>query len=343
MKSLSWHEAVYKRPAMYLGKVNQKGFANTLKTLITYVSYTSEAKCIELTFEEDNKGSILFKNMTAPIRKDIGVMNLDNRIDSIALATLNALSETMQIKFTTATQLTQHFRKGFSEEKIASERIHCTALSISFVLDKTIWGSNFKWNANYLSYELREFCYLNPTIHFAITEKLDDTTNTNSYHFKNGLSDRLEIEILNGLGTCYFKHHIVEKINDFELDVSFAFRLYSVDQGFIRTFVNNEITPEHGSHLEGVLNGLTYGVMQYFQANELVHAYRISEKGIREGLLCMINIKLDAPIFSGCVKNKLANPEIIEPIAELLSNTLYRSIQKDDAATQKLIEKFEIN
>jgi DNA gyrase/topoisomerase IV subunit B len=91
-----------------------------------------------------------------------------------------------------------------------------------------------------------------------------------------------------------------------------------------------------------LLKGLTYGVMKYFQKHELTEKYKISEKGMKENLVAAINIKMDAPVFSGCVKNKLANPEIIESIANYVAELLFKKIEKDEKATERLIRKFEI-
>lgn len=100
--------------------------------------------------------------------------------------------------------------------------------------------------------------------------------------------------------------------------------------------------PENGTHIDAFLKGLTYGVMKYFQKYELTDTYKISEKGMKENLIAILNIRMAAPVFSGCVKNKLANFEIIEPIANEIATLFFNKIEADKAATQKLIQKFKI-
>lgn len=338
---MTWQEHVRKRPGMYLGQVNNKGYVDTLRGIISHMITTWDCDTVRLTFKGDTEGIIEFDNVANASRRDIAI--LDTKIfTSICLPTLNALSKWMQVAFDDGVLGVQSFAKGETETEIAKEDILCDKITITYSLDKSIWGDEFKWNSNYLSYELREFCYLNPTVRFEITDLTNEQSNTNTYKFVNGLSDRLEIEILNGIGTCYFKHHIKYKHEHFQLDAAFAFRQYSVDQTFVRTYVNNEITPEHGSHLDGLLKGLTYGVMKHFQAQNLVNEYKISEMGIKQGLVCLMNISMDNAVYSGCVKNKLANPEIIEPIAEYISDLLYQSILNDPDSTTRLIDKFKM-
>jgi DNA gyrase/topoisomerase IV subunit B len=342
IQALEFQDHIRKRPGMYIGQVNHKGYVETLKKIITQVIKVSGCNTVRLLFRDEADGEIEFDNIRREIYQDISTYDKESKSNMIELPTLNGLSKNMEVTFDSNERTKQVFIKGKANGEISSSLIKCQSFKVDYTLDKEIWGNEFAWNSNYLSYELREYCYLNPKVQFEITEQKKDFSNTNIYQFKNGLSDRLEIEILNGIGVCYFKHHFLFKTDKFELDAAFAFRQYSVDQTFIKTYVNNEITPEDGSHIDGLLKGLTYGVMKHFQTEELVNDYKISEKGMKQGLVCLINIKMDDAIFSGCVKNKLANSEIIEPIASYVSELLYDSILKDKESTEKLIYKFKI-
>ncbi len=341
MEDFTWQEAIRKRPGMYIGVVNHKGFVDLLKYIISDLLILSKSNGIDLSFKGKNEGLIKIKNVVSLIPTDIATIN-KGYATRIYLPVLNALSSTFKVEFQGDKNLKQAFFEGKTNNEIKSADIRCSEISIYYKLDSSIWGKDFEWKTNYISYELREFCYLNSRIKFKITEETDTVSNTNTYQFKNGIADRLEIEMFNGHGQCYFHHHIKKDFKDFKFEVAFAFREYTVDQGFIKTFVNNEITPENGTHLDGVLNGLTYGVMKYFQANSLTEKFKISERGMKEGLLCIINIKMENPVFSGCVKNKIANPEIIAPIANLISEELFKSIISDNNSTHKLIDKFKI-
>jgi DNA gyrase/topoisomerase IV subunit B len=342
IQSLEFYDHIRKRPGMYLGQVNHKGFIDTLKKFITQFIKVSGSNTVKIHFKDNNEGEITFTDIKNPIRQDVAILNKDDLQSTLDLPILNSLCKNMNINFDMDAKLNQSFISGKSWEKYSNKLINCKQLKIEYKLDNEIWSQEFQWNTNYLSYELREFCYLNPNVKFEISETKGKYSNTNTYQFNKGLSDRLEIEILNAIGTCYFRHHVIFKTENFEIEIAFAFRQYTVDQKFIRTYVNNEITPEDGSHLDGLLKGLTYGVMKYFQANNLTNDYKISEKGMKEGLVCIINIKMENAIYSGCVKNKLANSEIIEPIAKHISEELYKSIKNDNESTQKLIDKFKI-
>ena len=342
IQSIEFYEHIRKRPGMYIGHVNHKGFMDTLKKFISKFIEVSGSNTVKILFKDRNEGEITFNNINKPIRQDLATLNKDDLQSTFELSILNSLSRNMTINFDMDAASSQRFLSGKPIKEYSNKLINCSQIKIEYQLDNEIWGNEFQWNINYLSYELREFSYLNRNVKFEISENKGNYSVTNTYQFNQGLNDRLEIEILNAIGTCYFRHHVIFKTENFEVEIAFAFRNYTVDPNFIRTYVNSEITPEHGSHLDGFLKGLTYGVMKYFQANKLTSDYKISEKGMKEGLVCLINIKMENAIFSGCVKNKLANSEIIEPIAKHISEELYKSIQEDDESTQKIIDKFKI-
>jgi len=238
---------------------------------------------------------------------------------------------------------TQEYKKGiFQKGQQDKNTIQFSTMKIDFTLDTEIWGDDFKWNEHFISQEISEFAYLHKRAKFKFLYQVEDETCKLIFHFKNGLSDRLNLEKLKGLGGSYFETSIDQQIEDFHIEVAFAFREYTVDAPFLKSFVNDCFTHENGSHVDGLLKGLTYGVMQYFQKHNLTEVYKISEKGMKENLVAAINIRMDAPIFSGCVKNKLSNSEIIEPIANYVSEILLKKIEENDTSAKKLIQKFKI-
>jgi DNA gyrase/topoisomerase IV subunit B len=110
----------------------------------------------------------------------------------------------------------------------------------------------------------------------------------------------------------------------------------------LKSYVSDFLTFENGTHVDGLLKGLINGVMKYFQKNELTELYEMSEQGMRENLVAAINIKVKRPNYGGCVRDRLTNPEIIEPIANYVSELLFKKIEEDEEATKELIRKFKI-
>lgn len=98
---------------------------------------------------------------------------------------------------------------------------------------------------------------------------------------------------------------------------------------------------KHGSHVDAVLQGVTFGIMRYFQAQELTQEYRISEQAVADVVQLAVHVRLTEPLFSGCVKNKLANPEFIKPVAQQIATAFYQQlITRPEEEITRLIRSF---
>jgi len=346
IQALSQIDHIRLRPGMYLGNIGLKGFAELLKGFFSISLDELKTDSISFQFIDTHSGKLTINNIINPVVDNWSRHSLNSKTSFLEYVVLNALSKTFQIILLNKDYKVVHkqtYEKGvFVKGDSNKNKIDCSQLEINFTLDDTIFTNDFTWNASYINYEIREFAYLHKEAKFKVTYQAENEVCNVIYSFNNGLKDRLNIEELRGIGGSYFDSVIDTKIADFNIEIAFAFRDYVVDEPFLKSFVNDYYTSENGSHVDGLLKGLTYGVMKYFQKHNLTGVYRISEKGIKENLMAMINIRMEAPVFSGCVKNKLANPEIIEPIADHIACFLFKNIEEDEASTKKLIEKFAI-
>ncbi len=349
IQKLEWNEHIRLRPGMYLGRVNIKGFVELLKGLYSNVLNDLKSNSISFEITKPNSGVLSVTNIQSSVVDNWSKWDPNSHRTNpfiLEFQTLNALSEIFKIQLFDKDYnciYEQEYSKGvFIKGNQGKNEIRCSKMEINFTLDKEIWSNQFDWNENFISHEISEFAYLHKNAKFKFLYRVEDETCNITYNFKNGLSDRLEIEKLRGLGGSYFETTIDEQIEDFRIEIAFAFRDYTVDEPFLKSFVNDYYTQENGSHVDGLLKGLTYGVMKYFQKHNLTEVFKISEKGMKENLLAAINIRMEAPVFSGCVKNKLSNSEIIEPIANYVSDLLFKKIEENEESTKKLIQKFKI-
>ncbi len=346
LQELKWNEHIRLRPGMYIGRVNLRGFIDLLKGIYSVSLSKLKADTISFDFKNSNRGKIIIDNIQNPVIDNWSKWNSNSQNPFILeFQTLNALSLFFTIRLFDSNDdiiLRQEYKEGvLTNGELTEKPIECNKLEIDFTLDTKIW-KKFNWLESFINHEIREFAYLHKNVKFRVHYEVADEQCNIVYFFENGLKDRIEVENLKGLGSSYFNTYFTKEIKDFSIEVAFAFRDYTVDEPFLKSFVNDYYTNENGSHIDGVLKGLTYGVMKYFQKYDLTEKYKISEKGIKESLISLINIRMNSPVFSGCVKNKLANPEIIEPITDYISELLFESIEKDKESTEKLIRKFEI-
>lgn len=346
VRKVTWNELIRLRPGMYIGSVNEKGFTNMLENFMTTLIVDAGTDKFSLELKDNLEAKFIFHNQHGTLKNSWGKLPTNFKEPfRIDFCVLNALSKQFRISFWDINNkkiTEQYFEKGELINGNEIDKIDCSKVEIKFTLDEDIWKMNTPWNTTYITNQLREFAFLNKKVKFEINYKVDNEECRLIYHFKNGLSDRINLELLNGLGGSYFKTVIDTPINDFHIELAFAFRDYSVDYTFIKSYVNNSFTSENGTHVDGLLKGLTYGVMKYFQKYKLINQYKISEKGIKENLVAAIHIKMKAPQYGGCVKNKLINSDIIEPIADFVTELFFQKMEEDEVATKRLIKKFEM-
>jgi len=109
----------------------------------------------------------------------------------------------------------------------------------------------------------------------------------------------------------------------------------------IFTFVNNINTIEGGTHLSGFKSALTRTVNQYCKNKNMLKSSDISVSGedIREGLTCVISIKVPNPQFEGQTKTKLGNSEIEGIVASIVNENLSSYFEEHPSVANKAIEK----
>lgn len=346
---LDWREHVRMRPGMYIGNMQAKGFANTITSILGSIFKRTEADTATVKFALDKAATLIFENVKKPIDDSFGEDNPNHHngnFEHYYLPLLNALSSYFKIETWQNDELLSQliYEKGFLKKgEISNKKINGDRIEINFELDKTLWRKDLEWNIDFFIEEIRTYAYFFKHKKFRIQYEVDGEPCQVVFKFKNGVQDKLDLAKLKGLGSTYFDTYFEKDFDGFSVEIAFAFRRYTVDEGYLVSYVNDRYTQDYGTHVDGLLTGLTYGVMKYFQKHELTEQYKISEKGMKEHLVAVVNVRMKSAVFVGCVKNKLGNPEIIEPMANYIADLLFDKIENDEEGTKLLIQKFRIN
>jgi DNA gyrase subunit B len=337
-----WREAVRERPAMYVGSTYIQGLINLLKSITIYPlsGLDSDRVSFEITGKMSGKLKVL--NIKNPIKDNI---NENLQLFGCDFPLLNALSEKYEFivfdKDRNET-LKQIYQQGILKSgNVGEKEVNANSLEINFKLDESIWET-FKIEPELVSDIFKEIAFLHKNEIFEINYSVKNEPCKIIYSFENGLQNKIEIEKNKGLGSTIFDTWFEVQLENCFVEAAFGFREYSVDEPYLKSYANDHYTHEGGTHVEGLLKGLTYGVMKHFQKHELTQKYKISEKGMRENLVAAIQIRMENPMFSGCVRNKLASSQIIEPIANYVADLLFQKIENDPESTEKLVRKFQI-
>jgi DNA gyrase subunit B len=127
--------------------------------------------------------------------------------------------------------------------------------------------------------------------------------------------------------------------DDVFADVVFQYNDSYNDQ--ILCFANSIPNADGGTHLTGFRTALTRGINQYAKGNKILKDKDPSLSGddVREGLVCVISVKMPNPRFSSQTKDKLVNTEIEGVISSIVYEGLMAFFEENPAVAKKVIEK----
>jgi len=115
------------------------------------------------------------------------------------------------------------------------------------------------------------------------------------------------------------------------------------DEGFsenTHTFVNNINTHEGGSHLTGFKAALTRTINDYARRNKIFKKDEsLSGDDVREGLTCVLSVRVMEPQFEGQTKTKLGNSEVRGAVEAAVNEQLQTFLDENPKAAKGIIEK----
>lgn len=342
-EELTWVEQIRKRPGMYLGSTDIRGFVHFLKDIYTQAIHNLNATTLFFECSAKNKGVIHIQHQLTGVVDNWSKLELHpHKNNQLGFQVINALSGCFKIELLDEKNQVLHqqtFSKGnLKDGKPITAPFLCAQIKVWFELDPQIWGDEFRWRDGFMRNQLSEFSYLYKKIKFKLAYTVENEKCNVIYFSKNGLLDLLAIEQIQGLNQPFLTTHIETEINGMYIEMAFAFTTYSVDKPFIKSFVNDEYTCQNGTHVDALISGLKRGVTTYAKKHQLTLLANLSEDEIKENLLALINIRMDFPNFAGSVKNELLNVEIKTPISTYIADLLLQKIEADNKLAEKLMQ-----
>lgn len=352
---LEWHEAVRRRPAMYIGGTGFQGFIYIVREFFSsyhrYIDRTeftngqasADAEAEGYSFEITGKQSGIFRleKLRTPVAANINERLL---LRSFDFAVLNALSEDYEFTLFDKDKneiFRQVYKQGILQSGTFNENEYSgESLEIKFDLD-TLVLDDFEINPHYISELIRGLAFLNKDRIFKLKYYVDDMPCQVIYRFEKGLRDLIEITEMGGWGGVLFTTELEYRSENESADICFAFWDYSVNEPFLKSFVNSYYTHEGGTHKDALLLGISKALKKYVKEEKPDDFFVITNRTILSSLIGAINVKMKSPQFYGSMKDRLSNKEIIKPISELVFKTVYEKLKSDNETAVKLIHNFD--
>ena len=261
-------------------------------------------------------------------------------LHGVGVSVVNALSTNMEVKVKRDGKIHEiTFEKGVTKEplKVVGQTDE-TGTLVHFVPDAEIFDETV-YDYDTLRHRLRELSFLNRGITIILTDERPEEVRQETFYFEGGISSFVEHlnrnkEVINP-EPVYFngtKDTTVVEIA-LQYNTSYSENIYS--------FVNNINTEEGGTHLAGFKSALTRAANDFARRQGIIknNEDNLVGEDIREGLTCVISIKLREPQFEGQTKTKLGNSEVRGIVDSIVSEGLSEYFEENPVISKKIIEK----
>ncbi|MDE6698889.1 MAG: DNA topoisomerase (ATP-hydrolyzing) subunit B [Lachnospiraceae bacterium] len=360
-------KAVRKRPGMYIGSTSSKGLHHLVYEIVdNSVDEALAGYCSTIDVQINNDNSITVKDNGRGIPVDIntktgkpavevvftilhaggkfggGGYKVSGGLHGVGASVVNALSEWLEVKVYRDNNIYfQRYERGDVKNELkitGSYEGDFTGTEITFLPDKTIFEETV-YDYSILKTRLRETAFLTKNLKIVLRDVREGMETEDTFHYEGGIKEF--VTYLNTGKTPLFDQIVYCEgtKNDVYVEVSFQH-----NDGYnenVYSFVNNIITPEGGTHLEGFKRAMTKTFNDYARANKILKdsEQNLVGEDIREGLTAIISVKIGEPQFEGQTKQKLGNSEARNAVESVVSEQLTYFLEQNPSVARVICEK----
>jgi len=235
------------------------------------------------------------------------------------------------------------FERGKTTEKLSVigeiKNKKNTGTLVTFLPDPTIFTITTEFKFERLATRLRELAFLNPGLEITLVDERDDSPKKETFLYKHGID-----EFVRQLGENKQVIHPKPINISRQRDETFVDCVLQYNDSYndqILCFANSIPNPDGGTHLTGFRTALTKAINQYARSNNLTKEKdpSISGDDVREGLVCVLSIKLPNPRFESQTKVKLVNTEIDGVVNSAVYDGLMTYFDQNPPIARRIFDK----
>ena len=363
-------EAVRKRPGMYIGSTGPRGLHHLVYEIVdNAIDEALAGYCnhIEVTIKKDNVIEVTDNGRGIPvdIQPKLGIpavtvvltvlhaggkfggensgYKVAGGLHGVGSSVVNALSEWLEVIVRRdGKEHYQRFQRGVPDAPLQIlGPATTTGTTVRFKADPLMFTETTVYDYETLLVRLREEAFLNAGVRITFTDERGEEPVQESMHYQGGISSFVDYLQKKRDNTVLHPQviHLRGQRDDIIAEVAMQY-----NDGFnelILSFANNVNTPDGGTHEEGFKNALTRVINDFGREKGYLKEKdeNLSGTDVREGLTCVISVKLTEAQFEGQTKAKLGNTEVRSLISGMVYEKLKEFLEENPGVAKAIYEK----